>query len=204
MRLLGFVIQSILAGGGYLASFLCSREYRNHIVEEQRWWQSHLMCGSELTGIVLFSQLVVHYPEYVNLYLYRLRRYSTIARIAGGCGLLFFKKQQSLYIATASIGWNLIIQHGFSTVIAAKSIGYNCWINQQVTIGYSFEENPPTIGNGCIVCAGAKVIGDVKLGDNAIVGANAVVTHDVLENEVVGGVPAKKIGTNACHRLFLK
>ena len=120
------------------------------------------------------------------MYLYRLRRYSTIARIAGGCGLLFFKKQQSLYIATASIGWNLIIQHGFSTVIAAKSIGYNCWINQQVTIGYSFEENPPTIGNGCIVCAGAKVIGDVKLGDNAIVGANAVVTHDVLENEVVG------------------
>lgn len=78
MRLLGFVIQSILAGGGYLASFLCSREYRNHIVEEQRWWQSHLMCGSELTGIVLFSQLVAHYPEYVNLYLYRLRRYSTI------------------------------------------------------------------------------------------------------------------------------
>ena len=97
-----------------------------------------------------------------------------------------------------------IIQHGFSTVIAAKSIGDNCWINQQVTIGYSFKEEPPTIGNGCIICAGAKVIGNVKLEDNAIVGANAVVTHDILENEVVGGVPAKKIGTNECHRLFLK
>lgn len=118
--------------------------------------------------------------------------------------MLFFKKQQNLYIATASIRWNLIIQHGFSTVIAAKSIGDNCWINQQVTIGYSFEKEPPIIGNGCIICAGAKVIGDVKLADNVIVGANAVVTHDIPENEVVGGVPAQKIGINEHHRLYLK
>lgn len=105
-------------------------------------------------------------------------------------------------IACQKIGPRLFIQHGFSTYIAARSIGSDCWINQQVTIGYTFDPDPPVIGNGVRISAGAKVVGDITLGDNVIVAANAAVVKDVPENAVVGGVPARVIGENKEHRLF--
>jgi serine O-acetyltransferase len=108
----------------------------------------------------------------------------------------------TLYINTTDIGPRLFIQHGFATVISAKKIGSDCWINQQVTIGYTFDKEPPTIGNGVRISAGAKVVGSICLGNNSIVAVNAAVVKDVPENAVVGGVPAKVIGTNEKHKLY--
>jgi len=84
----------------------------------------------------------------------------------------------------------LYIQHGFSTIISAKSIGEKCWINQQVTIEYSNLSDAPTIGNGVRITAGAKVFGDITIGDNSIIGADAVVFKDVPPNCTVVAVPA--------------
>jgi len=186
---------------GYLAMYVCPREYRQKIVEEQKWWQKHLT-SKNYSGFMLFSQLVRCFPEYVNLYCYRMSKCNIITKVLGRIAMLLFPQQSTLFLTSADIGWNLIIQHGFSTVVSAKRIGENCWINQQVTIGYTFDKEPPTIGNGCIICSGAKVVGNVLVGDNAIVGANAVVTHDVAPNDIVGGVPAKPIGKNNEHILF--
>lgn len=111
---------------------------------------------------------------------------------------------ETLYITTPQIGPRLYIQHGFAIMISAKSIGSDCWINQQVTIGYTFAHEPPVIGNGVRISAGAKVVGNITIGDNAIVAANAAVVKDVSENSIVGGVPAKVIGENKEHRLFSK
>lgn len=96
----------------------------------------------------------------------------------------------TLYILTNDIGPGLFIQHGFATVIAAKSIGKNCWINQQVTIGYSTASDTPVIGDHVTVNAGAKIIGNLKMGDHSIAGANAVVVKNVPEHCTVVGVPA--------------
>lgn len=115
---------------------------------------------------------------------------------------ILFKPMDTLYLCAKEIGPRLFIQHGFATYISAKSIGSDCWINQQVTIGYTFDSEPPTIGNGVRVSAGAKVVGNITVGDNAIIAANAAVVKDVPENAVVGGVPAKLIGENIGHRLF--
>lgn len=52
------------------------------------------------------------------------------------------------------------------------------------------------IGNGVFVGIGAKIMPGVKLGDNCVIGANAVVTHDVPEGMIAAGVPAKVIGKN--------
>lgn len=98
----------------------------------------------------------------------------------------------------------MYIQHGFATVISAKSVGDDCWINQQVTIGYTFDSEPVVIGNGVRVSAGAKVVGNITVGDNAIIASNAAVVKDVPENAVVGGVPARVIGENIEHKLFEK
>ena len=80
-----------------------------------------------------------------------------------------------------------------TSIISAKEIGDNCWINQQVTIGFNGDGNNPVIGNNVKITAGAKVIGKIKVDDNSVIGANAVVVKDVPKNVVMGGIPAKVI-----------
>ena len=105
---------------------------------------------------------------------------------------LLWRPMDTLYLNTRYIGGGLYIQHGFATMVSAKSIGENCWINQQVTIGYKGEDCP-VIGNNVSIHCGAKVLGGLTMGDNSVAGANAVVVKDVPENAIVGGVPAKVI-----------
>ena len=63
-----------------------------------------------------------------------------------------------------------------------------------ITIGgRSKSENVPVIGSGVYLGAGAKILGDIYVGDNSIIGANSVVINDVAPNSIVVGVPAKCI-----------
>ena len=96
-----------------------------------------------------------------SLYIYRLKN-----RAYRGWVKLLYPPLDSLYIMTGNIGGGLFIQHGFSTYIAAESIGENCWINQQVTIGYKDNSRPPVIGNNVTITCGAKVLGPITIGDN--------------------------------------
>ena len=69
-------------------------------------------------------------------------------------------------------------------------------VMQQVTIGSSrggARNGYPKIGNRVFVGAGAKIIGDVTIGDDVVIGANAVVTKNIPSGTVVGGIPAKII-----------
>lgn len=128
-------------------------------------------------------------PEFRNLLVYRNNNrlfFKTWIKI-------FYKPMSTLFIESEEIGGGLFIQHGFATMIAAKSIGENCWINQQVTIGYKGAGEAPVIGNNVMITCGAKVLGDIKVGNHAVIGANAVVVRDVEEGAVMGGVPAKKL-----------
>lgn len=59
-----------------------------------------------------------------------------------------------------------------------------------------YGKGSPVIGNNVLLFAGAKIIGNVNIGNNVVVGANAVVTHDVPDNAVVVGIPAKVINYN--------
>lgn len=81
---------------------------------------------------------------------------------------------------------------GLGTVIHKKAvIGNNVVIGQNVTIGGKAGGGVPIIGNNCVISTGSKIIGDITLGDNVVVGANAVVTKNFPSNVVIGGVPAK-------------
>ncbi len=95
----------------------------------------------------------------------------------------------TLKINEETIGPGLFIQHGVGTLISAHSIGANCWINQQVTIGFSNRTDRPTIGDNVRICVGAKVMGNTGIGDNSTVGANTVVIIDFAANITVFGVP---------------
>lgn len=92
---------------------------------------------------------------------------------------------------------NVALSHnGLGCVLWAKKIGGGTTIYQNVTLGAgkgNGEDIWPTIGKNCKIYAGAVVIGNITIGDGAVIGANAVVTKDVPPNVVVAGVPAKII-----------
>ena len=152
----------------------------------KRWKQ---VCNIQSKDWIAMAVLLSGRKEFRNLLLYRNSNRFVFKRWIR----LFYKPLESLFIETPYIGGGLYIQHGFATMISAKSIGENCWVNQQVTIGYGKGSEPPVIGNNVMITCGAKVLGQITVGDNAIIGANAVVIKDVEPGAVMGGVPAKRI-----------
>ena len=140
--------------------------------------------------------LLGKYPEFRTLFYYRLQSGNAIAAAASLCFALLYRGQTALHIWCPKIGPGLFLQHSFSTVIAAKKIGKHCWINQQVTVGYTSSEDSPIIGDNVTIGAGAKVLGAVRIGDRVTIGANAVVVKDVPDDCVVVGVPARIVRRN--------
>ncbi|MDE7111538.1 MAG: serine acetyltransferase [Muribaculaceae bacterium] len=133
-----------------------------------------------------FVNEFVKFKEFRSVVYYRLRnRFRLLPS-------LFFKGQTALFIFSERIEGGMIIEHGFSTVINAKSIGRNLTIYQQVTIGCS-KGATPVIGDDCTICCGAKVIGGIRIGNNVVVGAGAVVVRDVPDNVTIVGNPARII-----------
>ena len=97
----------------------------------------------------------------------------------------------------AQIGRRLIIDHGMGVVIGETAIvGDDVYLYHQVTLGGTSSERGkrhPTIESGVIVGAGAKILGDIIIGESARVGANAVVVQPVAAGETVVGIPARPI-----------
>lgn len=93
----------------------------------------------------------------------------------------------------AVIGRNFVIDH-FGGIIISEyaTFGDDCRIRQGVTVGLKNVDEPvaPVIGNNVEICAGAKVMGGISIGNNVIIGANAVVITDVPDDSIAVGVPA--------------
>jgi serine O-acetyltransferase len=100
----------------------------------------------------------------------------------------------------AQIGRRLFIDHGMGVVIGETAIvGDDVTLYQGVTLGGTGKESAkrhPTIGNSVVIGAGAKVLGNILVGDNSRVGAGSVVLRDVPENSTVVGVPAHIVFRN--------
>ncbi len=161
-----------------------------------RWMECRKMGGNRILG---FIYLLLFIPEFRNIFYLRIG--SPIKYL-----LMYLKPLSTLYICTKNenFGAGTYIQHGFATVITAESIGENCWINQQVTIGYNNSKKygfgKPIIGNNVRVSAGAKVCGKITIGDDSIIGANAVAIKDVPPNSVVVPSPMMLIQSDGNKR----
>ncbi len=91
------------------------------------------------------------------------------------------------------IGANFVIDHFGGIVISGYAkFGDNCRIRNGVVVGLRRVDQPtaPNIGNNVDIGAGAKLLGPITIGDNVIVGANAVVITDVPADSIAVGVPA--------------
>ena len=95
----------------------------------------------------------------------------------------------------ATIGPGLVIDHGMGLVIGETAeIGRDVTLFQGVTLGgvtSNKGKRHPTLGDGVIVGAGAKILGAIVIGERAKIGANAVVLNDIPANRTAVGIPAK-------------
>lgn len=92
------------------------------------------------------------------------------------------------------IGGGLLIPHPNGIVIHPDArLGPNCLLFQQVTIGNGSRPGVPVLGGHVDVGAGAKLLGGIRIGDHATIGANAVVVDDVPHGATVVGVPARVV-----------
>lgn len=100
----------------------------------------------------------------------------------------------------SKLGAGVSFPHPNGVVIHPSAhISAGCMIMQQVTIGVKGGDNDdaPHLEHGVDVGAGAKILGKITIGANSIIGANAVVTHDVPPGSIVVGIPARVIGSSA-------
>jgi len=114
----------------------------------------------------------------------------------------------------ANIGKGLFIDHGTGVVIGETTIiGDNVTLFQGVTLGGTGKERGkrhPNVENNVVIGTGAKILGNITIGDNSYIGANAVVLNDVPPNSTVVGVPGrvtkqdgKKIDSTLSHTRVL-
>ena len=96
---------------------------------------------------------------------------------------------------SATIGEGFSIAHLGSIVIGDKVvIGKNCVVQSCVTIGQKDRNSGfPVIGDNVYIGTGAKILGDVHVGTNVTIGANAVVIHNIPDNCIAVGIPAKSV-----------
>ncbi|MBE9011497.1 serine acetyltransferase [Pseudanabaenaceae cyanobacterium LEGE 13415] len=112
---------------------------------------------------------------------------------------MMFRKVRNTYGIelpySAKVGRRVIIEHQSAIVIHGNCvIGDDCVIRQGCTLGNRYLdrlEEAPILGNRVNVGAGAKILGLVHIGDDASIGANAVVLSDIGAGETAIGIPAK-------------
>ena len=123
-----------------------------------------------------------------------------------GSMALFFQNRVSVKFGVdihpaARMGRGIMLDHATGLVIGETAVvGDNVSILQSVTLGGTGKEEGdrhPKIGNGVLISAGAKILGNIRVGEGAKVGAGSVVLEEVPAHTTVAGVPAKVVGRPA-------
>lgn len=130
----------------------------------------------------------------IGSYFYKLR----LPFFPSICNILIRLFHNCAVYSESSIGKGTVFGYGGIGVVIHKRvvIGNNCVIGSNVTIGgRSKSAEVPVIGDGVYISTGAKILGAITVGANSVIGANAVVIHDVPANSIVVGIPAKVIKT---------
>ncbi|MCM1443969.1 MAG: serine O-acetyltransferase [Candidatus Amulumruptor caecigallinarius] len=143
--------------------------------------------------IILYPSFKAQLYYKISSYFYNKKHYFLARKICEKA-----KRKTGIEIHPgAIIGKGLFIDHGFGVVIGETSvIGDNVIIYHGVTLGGTGKDKGkrhPNIGNNVIIGSGAKILGNIFIGDNAKIGANAVVLKDVLPNTTVVGVPSHEV-----------
>lgn len=181
---------------GYLLYVVLLLYYKKSIIrividaDIDRWCQEIGFVGYSKTISLVY--LLMFRPQFRNLFYHRIQpTVNFIKRICPPCTTIELASD-----ANEIEGGGLYYEHAFGTHIGAKSIGRGCTFRQFTTIGVKSKnrhDEKPTIGRNVDFGVGVICIGDIHIGDNAIIAAGSVVVKDVPANAIVAGNPAKVI-----------
>lgn len=184
---------------GYLLYAILLHYYRKSenrlLIDEDivRWCNETNFIGYSKELSLVF--LLMFKPQFRNLFFHRIHpKCNYVKRICPPCSTIELASD-----GNDIAGGGLYYEHAFGTRIAAKSIGKGCTFRQFTTIGVKSKkrhEEKPTIGRNVDFGVGVICIGDIHIGDNAIIAAGSVVVKDVPANAIVAGNPAKIIKYN--------
>ena len=147
-----------------------------------------LTCYSGVQAVLFYR--LTHFLWRYRLY-WLARFISTIARWVTGIEIH----------PGAVIGRRFFIDHGMGVVIGETAIiGDDCMLYHGVTLGgttWDKVKRHPTLKNGVVIGAGAKILGPIILGENVRVGSNSVVVRSIDDNETVVGIPGRVVRKKA-------
>ncbi|WP_455585732.1 serine O-acetyltransferase [Bacteroides sp.] len=121
-----------------------------------------------------------HKTPFAMYYLHKMRKYG---------------RKTGFQIHPNSCGKGLKIWHYGPIIIGGKSIlGENITMRPPILLGHKLEDQPaPTVGDNVEINSGVKLIGDIHIGDDVIIGPNSVVTKSIPSHSIVVGIPARII-----------
>ncbi|MEW6483947.1 serine O-acetyltransferase [Tatumella ptyseos] len=151
-------------------------------------------CPDELTGLLTSRGIIAAAAQRISHCIYLTGDIRSAALVQSWIAL-----QMNIDIHPAAVlGAGLFIDHGIGIVIGETAIvedDVSIW--HGVTLGSTLREagdRHPKIRRGALLCAGASVLGNIEIGEGAIVAANAVVTKTVPAKVIVAGCPGKVLG----------
>lgn len=154
--------------------------------------------GSESLPIWKTIYALRHYEYYLN----QGKDISIYKKIKKHYWRFNFRQCQlkyDIHIEPNTVDMGLHIVHpGFRKIPNFAHIGKNCTILPMVLLGKKTPgiEGTITIGDNCYISTGVTILGPINIGNNVIIGAGAVVTHDIPDNTIIAGIPAKIIKKN--------
>jgi len=141
-------------------------------------------------------KLVWNYPAVRATFIYRLSYWCYRHRIRLLPGILWRMNIRRFgldIVPSVPIGPGLYIPHPVGTVVMARGLGRNVSLITNITIGMRNTHQFPLIGNNVTIGAGARVLGDIVVGDGATIGANAVFIDNVPPGATMVGIPARPV-----------
>ncbi len=164
------------------------------LADVRKWCDYSSLSDAPAGAVALTAAYIAESRAFRTLVYYRLS-YCASAPVKLVLPFLrgVWRPHPSLILHPDSLGPGCFILHGDSTMVGARSIGDNFVVGQHVVVGYRGQDELPTIGDDVTIYVGAIVIGEIRIGHGATVGAGAVVANDVPNGATVVPLPARPV-----------